>query len=144
MRELTDNARRDGGQANPLEHKLDSGPRLRPAMHARCGEPQIFAHRQAVKNARHLRLDAHAAPRDLVGFGTGYVLAAYENGAGCRLELAGQHLEEGALAGPVGADQTTQLALGEREVDITDRLDAAEAHAQSSGLDQRGGHRDAP
>ena len=29
---LTDDARRDGGQAHALEHSLDSGPRLRPAM----------------------------------------------------------------------------------------------------------------
>src|SRR3984957_17063234 len=144
MRKLADNARCDGGQADALEHSLDSGPRLRPAMHARCGEPQILAHRQAVKDTRHLRLDAHAPPRDLVWFGACYIPSTYENRAGCGLELAGQHLEEGAFAGPVGADQTTQLVFSEGEVDIPDRLHAAEAHAQPSGLNKRDAHRDAP
>src|ERR1700748_359499 len=119
MRKLTDDSRGDSGQANALEHGVDSGPRLRAAMHACCREPEIFAHRQAVKDAWHLRLDANTAPRDLVGLGACHVLATEENRAGCWLELAGQHLEEGAFAGAVWADQTTQLALGQGEVDVT-------------------------
>jgi hypothetical protein len=55
-------------------------------------------------------------------------------------ELAGQHLEEGALAGAVRPDQAAQLALGKGEVDVADRLDAAEMHAEIAGLEQRRGH----
>ena len=78
-------------------------------------------------------------PRRAISCGSAPVTSSprTQNRARCRLELAGQHLEEGALAGAVRADQTTQLALGEREVDVPDRMHAAEAHAQTAGLDQR-------
>ena len=58
-----------------------------------------------------------------------------------RLELPGEHLEEGALAGAVGADQAAQLALGQREVDVAHGRDAAEMHAESPRVcEQRRGH----
>ena len=76
---------------------------------------QMFSRtRQAVEHARHLGLDADAEPRDLVGVGAGHVLAAEQDVALGRLQLPGQHLEEGALAGAVRADQAAQFAFGQR------------------------------
>src|ERR1700677_1445196 len=113
-------------------------------MHPRRGEPEILAHGQAVKHARHLGLDADASPGDVVRLDAGHILAAQEHRSGRRFELTRQHLEESALAGAVRTDQTAQLLLAEGEVDVLDREDAAEAHAQPSGLNQRHAHRDAP
>ena len=81
-------------------------------------EPDVLAHRKTVEHARHLGLDADAEPRDLVGVGVGNVLAAEQHLAVGRLQLPGQHLEEGALAGAVRADQAAQFAFGQREVDM--------------------------
>ena len=49
------------------------------------------------------------------------------------VELAGEALEERALARAVGADQAAQLVVPEREVDPVDGDDAAEMHATDCG-----------
>ena len=58
------------------------------------------------------------------------------DGAGVGLELAVQHVEAGALAGAVGADQRQHFAGGEIEVDAGHRLDAAERLAQAADRQQ--------
>ena len=75
-----------------------------------------------------------------MGVGVGNVLAAEQDVAMGRLQLPGQHLEEGALAGAVRADQAAQLAFGQREVDVAHGTNAAEMHAEIPGLKQRRGH----
>ena len=70
----------------------------------------------------------------------GDVDAAKAHMAVRRPELAGQHLEERALAGAVRSDEAAQLALGDREIDLTHGLDAAEMHRQAARLDERLGH----
>src|ERR1700677_5272275 len=98
-------------------------------MHPRRGEPEILAHGQAVKHARHLGLDADASPGDVVRLDAGHILAAQEHLSGRRFELTRQHLEESTLAGAVRTDQTEQLLLAKGEVDVLAREDAAEATA---------------
>src|SRR5204863_8015639 len=109
-------------------------------------EPQVLLDRQAVHHRRHLRLDPDAEAHDLVGAPAGHVLAADEDAAVAVVEanLPGQALEEGALAGTVGTDEAAQLAVGEREIDVVDRLDAAEAHRQIAGIDDRFAHGPSP
>ena len=58
------------------------------------------------------------------------VAAAEQDPARRRPELAGQALEEGALARAVRPDQAAQLALAQGEVDMVDGDDAAEAHRE--------------
>src|SRR6185369_4625977 len=100
----------------------------------------MLADRQPVEQARHLGLDADPAAGDEVGVITGDVLPAEHDAAGGRLELAGQHLEQRALAGAVGPDQAAQLTLGEREVHATYRLHSPEPDREIDGLQQRGAH----
>ena len=52
-------------------------------------------------------------------------------------ELAVQHVEAGALARAVGADQRQQLAGGDGEGDVLDRLHAAERLVQAVDLQHR-------
>src|ERR671931_259288 len=52
-------------------------------------------------------------------------------------QLAVQHIEAGRLAGAVRADQREELALGEREAHVVDRLHAAEGLAQVAHLEER-------
>ena len=70
------------------------------------------------------------------GLGAGDVLAAEQDRARGRRQLAGQHLEEGALAGAVRADQAAQLDLAQGEVDVADGVHAAEAHGDAVRLEQ--------
>ena len=57
--------------------------------------------------------------------------------AGVGRELAVQHVEAGALAGAVGADQGQQLAGVDGEGDVGDRLHAAERLVQAFDLQHR-------
>ena len=54
-------------------------------------------------------------------------LAAELEAAGVGRVEAGQHVEEGGLAGSVGADQAVDLAALDRDADVRQRLQAAEA-----------------
>src|SRR5206468_1298631 len=66
---------------------------------------------------------------------TGHVLARESHLAGCRLELAGQHVEECRLPRPVRADDRATLALGDLQRDARERLDPAELASQLTRLD---------
>ena len=93
--------------------------------------------RQAVINARHLGFDAHPGPGDPVRFGAGDVVSTEQHLATGGFELAAKHLEEGALAGPVGPDQAAQLAFAQGEINLVDSGDAAEALAEVARFENR-------
>ena len=57
-----------------------------------------------------------------------------------RLVDPGDHVEERRLAGAVRADQADDRALGDREVDVVDRDQAAELLAERVDLEQVGAH----
>src|ERR1700682_6361841 len=103
-------------------------------------QPDIFPHAQTIEHTRHLGLDANAETRDLVGVGAGDIVTAEQPLALARLQLSRQHLEERTFPCTVRADQTTQLTLGQREVDVPYRLDAAETHAEIAGFQKRRCH----
>ena len=123
-----------GRQANPLEHRLRQRPRLRSAMHACRGEPQIFTHRQAVEDAWHLRFDAHAAPRDRGNSAPVTSSPPHKTAPDVGLSWPVNILKNVLLRAPLGPIKTTQLAFSEREVDIADRMHAAEAHGRALGF----------
>ena len=101
-----DRSARQRREADPLEDLL--GDRARPLGRVRAagGQPEVLANREAVEEARDLGLDADASPRDGVGVMTGDVVPPEHDAPGRRLELPGEKLEQRALAGPVGPDET--------------------------------------
>src|SRR6185369_4260154 len=60
--------------------------------------------------------------------------AIEQNGAGIRLQRAGDQVEERALAGAVRADHGRERAVGEFERDVVRRLDAAERFGKPADL----------
>src|SRR5690606_3153292 len=52
---------------------------------------------------------------------------------------AGEAVEEGGLAGAVGADETDDLAAVDGEVDAAYGGESAEAHGDAAGVEHRGG-----
>src|SRR5437667_39279 len=89
-------------------------------------EPQVFGHGEPVVDARHLELDPDPGPRDLVGLEPREVEALEPDRARGGPEDPRQKLEEGALAGAVGADQTAELPAPERQVHAGDRAETPE------------------
>src|SRR5262249_13218887 len=67
------------------------------------------------------------------------VAAMKEDAPRRRLHLASQHLEEGALAGAIRADDAAQLTLVDREIDVLVGNQTAELFRQASGLQRRSG-----
>src|SRR5690242_19371007 len=98
--------------ADALKHLVDKAPRLLTGVNATCRKPDVLAHAEPIEHARHLGLDADAEARDLMRMRAGNVVAAEQYLAVGRLELTGQHFEEGALSRAVRADQAAQFALG--------------------------------
>jgi len=83
-----------------------------------------------------------ARPRRVRSWGEQAVdgLAAEAHRTGLVDERAADAIDQGRLAGAVGADQADALALGDREIDAVERDEAAEALAQTRDLEQRLGH----
>ena len=99
--------------------------------------------RQAVEHAGHLGLDADAEAGDGVGGAAGDRRSPRNSTSPpVGLQLAGQALEEGALAGAVGADQAAQLALaaGVKSTRST-ATTPPKRMVRSAGLEQRRVHR---
>ena len=65
----------------------------------------------------------------------GDVVAQHVAGPAGRLEQGGQDADDGRLAGPVGAEEPVDLALGDLEADPADRLDLAKPADQVCCLD---------
>src|SRR5439155_1588947 len=103
-------------------------------IHPAGRQPEVLANRQTDEETRNLSIHPDASPGDGVRVMAGDVVAPKQNAPGRRLELPGEQLEQRALAGAVGPDETAQLPLGQREIHTADGLDTAEADRQSDGL----------
>ncbi len=86
---------------------------------------------QVREQADVLERPRDAALGDLVRLEPGERLAVEDELAVVLLIDAGQHVEETRLAGAVGADQPVDLAVADREAHVRERVDAAEALADS-------------
>ena len=71
----------------------------------------------------------------------GDVAALEVHGAGGRIEIAGQAVEEGRLAGAVGPDQPQHLALLDGDGRLVDRLEGAEGLRDVARVKQHGAAR---
>ena len=137
MRELAHDVISTPGKMNLVQHFLHQclGTHWRVA--PTCRQPDVLPHGQSVEHVRDLCLDADAEARDFMRGRAGNGTAAKRYTTGRGRQLAGQHLEECALAGTVGSDQAAQLHLPEGEVDRVDGHHTAEAHGQALRAQQR-------
>ena len=135
------------GQVHELERVLDA---LRQPVDAADAAQQVEPERPALLGERgDGDVLAHGQPReqlvDLVALGqaelahfgdaeAGDVAALEHDAPFGRMHLAGQHLEEGGLAGAVRADDAAQFAAPDREIDIVVGDDAAVALGQAACL----------
>src|SRR5690606_21407973 len=142
VRERVQPVRGDRREAQLVEQRFDARgarPRRRAAIVCAYREVHALVHAQPLEDARHLRLDADAAPRDLVALQADDRFAEELDGSGRRPQLSGERLEQRALAGAVRSDQAQQLAVAYLQVDAVDGDDAAEAHAERARAQQRHG-----
>src|SRR2546425_278576 len=110
-----------GQDGAPVEHG-DGGRELADEVHVVLD----VDHGEPVVDARNLELDPDPGPRDLVRLEPREVLALEPDLSRGGPEDPREELEDGALAGAVGADQTAELAAPERQVDTGDRAESPE------------------
>ena len=105
-------------------------------------EEDVLGDRQAVDQVELLvdRRDARAQGRERRREGDLFALPA--DGAGVRLVGAGEHLDQGRLAGAVLPEQAVHLAGADLEVDAVEGADAGELLDDAGHLEQRGAHVD--
>src|SRR5262249_15782387 len=98
---------------------------------------KVLPRAQRLEDAGHPEFHAHplADPRE--GAKPRNVLAMVGDGPAVGLGLAKDQAEEGALAGPVRADQAMQLAGLQREIDIGRDMQPAEALVQAARFEKR-------
>src|SRR5207253_7791972 len=94
-----------------------------PRMHP---DEDVLERRHLLKESDVLERAADAALRDRMGRQTGDVLTVELDEAARRLVDAGQHVEEGRLAGAVWPDQADGRPARDREVDVVDGQQATE------------------
>ena len=114
-----------------------SAEQIEPELAAQLGEHgdgEVLAHGQPGEQLVDLIALGQAELADLGDADAGDVLALEHDRAGGRRHLAGQHLEEGGLAGAVRADDAAQFAAIDGEVDVAVGDQAAVALGQSGGL----------
>ncbi len=91
----------------------------------------------------HLEGAADAEPRMRFGGRVGDVDAVEDDAPFARPQIAGDAVEEGRLAGAVGADEADDLARFDMQIGAGDRLEAAEGFRDLLGAKQHGGPRGA-
>src|SRR5262249_17957276 len=100
------------------------------------GDPHVLEHAQAAEHVRDLERAADADVGQPMGRRAGDVLAAIEDSAARRLDLAGQHVEQRSFARAVRADDRLELAVAHRERHLLDRGEMSEILADLLGQQQ--------
>ena len=121
---------------------VEAAEQVEPELAAQFGErgdDEVLAHGQAAEQLVDLVALGQAELADVGDVHAGDVAALEDDLAGGRRDLAGQHLEEGGLAGAVGADDAAQLAVVDGEVDVAVGDQAAIALGQAGRLQDRAG-----
>ncbi|MEZ5208836.1 MAG: hypothetical protein R2690_18110 [Acidimicrobiales bacterium] len=95
-----------------------------------AGDAQVLGDAQRREHALAAGHHGDAELGDLVRRGVGDVTALEDDGAGVGLDHAGDGLQQGRLAGAVGAEQRHDLALVDLDVDVEEDLDVAVAHVE--------------
>ena len=98
----------------------------------------VFRNAHVLERDRDLEAASHAEAGVLFGRGAGDVVALEADGAGGGREVAGDAVEEGALAGAVGADEADDVALRHGQAGAVDGAEGAELHDDVGCLKQHG------
>ena len=120
----------------------EAAEQVEPELAAQLGERgdgEVLAHRQPVEQLVDLIALGQAELAHVGDAHAGDVAALEHDRAGRRRHLAGQHLEEGALARAVRADDAAQLAVLDGEVDVAVGDQAAVVLGQAGRLQDRAG-----
>src|SRR5689334_7187741 len=104
---------------------------------ARVGDEHVVEHAQVAVDLRDLERARDAEPRDRARRERGDVASVEGDAAGVGLEIAGDHVDEGRLAGAVAADQADALADVDRDGEVGGGDDRAEALVESLGDEKR-------
>jgi hypothetical protein len=133
--------------AETLEQRLHRRQPRRPAQRLpqregaalgdAAGDEQIVGDAQAGEDLRHLERARDAGGDDGARRQRGDVAAEEGDAAGARLQIAGDEVDEGCLAGPVGADDADALALGDADIDVVGGDDRAETLVEADDVEQR-------
>ena len=103
------------------------------------GDDDVLAHGEPAEQLVDLVALGQAELAHVGDVHAGDVAPLEHDAAGGRRDLAGQHLEEGRLAGAVGPDDAAQLALVDGEIDVAVGDEAAIALGQAGCAQDRSG-----
>ena len=106
-------------------------------MGASPGQPNILADAKSAIDTGDLILDGHSHPGDLVRMVASQATATEQDLSLGRALLTGHAPEQRAFAGTIRSDQASELAFGNREVDIVHRRDPAKAACEPTRLQDR-------
>ena len=102
-----------------------------------AADEQVLQHGGVLEQLDVLEGAGDAEAGDLVGREMGDLLALEGDEARSRPVQAADEVEDGGLAGAVGADQREHLVRPHLEGDVVDGLEAAELHRQVVGCQER-------
>src|SRR5690606_29598238 len=98
-------------------------------------DDQVVEHRGPVEQMRALERASDAEARDAIGAQLRDVLPLEDDPARSGLVRAGNEIEEGRLAGTVGADDRADLAAAKRRADVADRGQSAESLGEGTDFE---------
>src|SRR6266480_4130096 len=137
-------ALRKRAQADLFEHALDflagaailfrRAQRMQEAIARVRGDPDIFLHRQPVEHALDLQGARDAETADLVRLEAADVASRGEHAARVRGEKSAHQIEQRRFSGAVRADDRVQPARCQRQTDVVDSDQAAEALGEALDL----------
>src|SRR5450432_2879053 len=148
-RQLGDAASAMLAEAKALEQRVGARDRLWPARRlpeaqaavvAGDSDEHVVEHRELTVELRDLERARDAEARDGARRECGDVAAVERDPAGIGLEVAGDHVDEGRLAGAVAADKTDAFAGGDADRKLGRGDDRAEAFGDARRLQQRHAH----
>ena len=112
------------------------GKEIRAAMHM-AADQQVVEHRFAVEQFGILERPGDAEFGHPMGRCAGHVRAGEGHAPGVGVVEAADDVEDGGLAGTVGADDAEHLAFQDRKRNIPHRMNPPETQRQVLGLEQR-------
>ena len=104
------------------------------------GHHDVLENRHVGEQADVLEGPGDAPGGDLVGVETEQRLTLEHDVAGGRCDHSRDHVEEGGLPGPVGANDRDDLSLVDMEVKIGECVETTEGHAQVLNVEQTFAH----
>ena len=127
------------GLATPVRRRAQDARERGVGLGVMQSDLDVLLHRHGVEQADVLERagDAHAV--DLVDGLAARIVAVEQNGAAGGSVHLSEQIEHRGLTRSVGTDESGNLGLANGEVEVVDRLEAAEIDAQVQGLENGSG-----